>query len=138
MSISDIRNKIKHILKNIVIFMARTDTLLAIVIFSTAISSFYLGVLSGSTDQKTSKIVFNQVQAQDFDKSASGKEVGIQTEEYSGQNSFAIFASRNGTKYYYTWCKSGNRIKAANRVYYDTKEQAEATGKTLASGCQHK
>jgi hypothetical protein len=47
-----------------------------------------------------------------------------------------IIASKNGKRYYYESCTGVNRIKPENRIYFDTKEQAEAKGLTLASGCK--
>ena len=47
-----------------------------------------------------------------------------------------IVASKNGKRYYYPNCGGINRIKPENRIYFDTKEQAEAKGLTLASGCK--
>ncbi|MGA1049992.1 MAG: hypothetical protein ACO3TG_00705 [Minisyncoccia bacterium] len=47
-----------------------------------------------------------------------------------------IVASQNGKRYYYPNCGGINRIKPENRIYFDTKEQAEAKGLTLASGCK--
>ncbi|OHB25727.1 MAG: hypothetical protein A2542_01965 [Parcubacteria group bacterium RIFOXYD2_FULL_52_8] len=46
-----------------------------------------------------------------------------------------IVASRNGTKYYYTWCSGASRITAKNRVYFATAALAEARGLTKASNC---
>lgn len=47
-----------------------------------------------------------------------------------------IVASKNGKRYYYPNCGGINRIKPENRIYFETKEQAEAKGLTLASGCK--
>jgi hypothetical protein len=47
-----------------------------------------------------------------------------------------IVASKNGKRYYYPNCGGINRIKSENRIYFETKEQAEAKGLTLASGCK--
>ena len=47
-----------------------------------------------------------------------------------------IVASKNGKRYYYPNCGGINRIKPENRIYFDTKEQAESKGLTLASGCK--
>ncbi|MEI6494533.1 MAG: hypothetical protein WCO03_00535 [bacterium] len=47
-----------------------------------------------------------------------------------------VFASKNGKKYYYSWCSGGNRIKVANKVFFDTSALAEAAGYTIAAGCK--
>lgn len=48
-----------------------------------------------------------------------------------------IVASKNGKRYYYSNCGGVNRIKPENRIYFDTKEQAESKGLTLAAGCKN-
>lgn len=47
-----------------------------------------------------------------------------------------IFASKNGTKYYYPWCGGGKNIKTENKIYFTTAEKAELAGYTRASNCQ--
>ena len=47
-----------------------------------------------------------------------------------------IVASKNGKRYYYPHCGGVNRIKPENRIYFETTEQAEKKGLTLASGCE--
>lgn len=44
-------------------------------------------------------------------------------------------ASKSGTKYYLPTCSGVARIKEANRVWYATKEEAEAVGLTPSSAC---
>lgn len=45
-----------------------------------------------------------------------------------------IYASRRGTKYYFYNCKSS--IKEANKIYFDSEEEAQKAGYTLAKACQ--
>lgn len=47
-----------------------------------------------------------------------------------------LIASKNGSRYYYSHCSGINRIKPENRIYFDTPEQAEAQGLSLAANCQ--
>lgn len=47
-----------------------------------------------------------------------------------------IVASKNGKRYYYSNCSGINRIKQENRIYFNNREEAEAKGLTLASGCK--
>ena len=48
---------------------------------------------------------------------------------------YAFVASKSGTKYYPKGCKGINRIKPENRVYFESKEEAEGSGLTPASSC---
>ncbi len=44
-------------------------------------------------------------------------------------------ASRNGTKYYLPFCGSVKNIKEENKVWFATKEEAEAKGYQPAANC---
>jgi hypothetical protein len=44
-------------------------------------------------------------------------------------------ASKNGTKYYLTTCSASNRIKPENKVYFVSKDAAEAAGYEPAANC---
>lgn len=45
-------------------------------------------------------------------------------------------ASKNGTKYYLPSCGTANRIKEENKIYFNTKEEAEAAGFGPSSTCK--
>ncbi|MFA5841569.1 MAG: hypothetical protein WC835_01230 [Candidatus Paceibacterota bacterium] len=44
-------------------------------------------------------------------------------------------ASKNGAKYFLTWCSGANTIKDANKIWFATKEEASAAGFTPAANC---
>ncbi len=46
-----------------------------------------------------------------------------------------VYASKNGTRYYYAWCTGLNRIKEENKITFKDKTEAESAGLKLASGC---
>ena len=64
--------------------------------------------------------------------SAIVSKISPETEGVGGN----FVASRNGKKYYPADCKSANRIKAENRIYFRTAAEAEAAGYTLTTTCQ--
>lgn len=45
-------------------------------------------------------------------------------------------ASKNGTVYHLPWCAGAQRIKDANKVWFASKEEAEAAGYRPASNCK--
>ena len=47
-----------------------------------------------------------------------------------------FFASIRGTKYYPTGCTAGNTLKQENRIYFETREEAEKAGYVLSSSCR--
>lgn len=50
-------------------------------------------------------------------------------------HSETVFASKNGKKYYYAHCAGVKRIKDENKITFASRETAEASGYTQASGC---
>ncbi len=63
-----------------------------------------------------------------FDVSGLGQSTG--TEIYK------FLASKNGKKYYPVGCKSANRIKTENRVFFESQGEAERAGYTPSTTCQ--
>lgn len=47
-----------------------------------------------------------------------------------------FFASKRGKKYYSISCGAGKTIKVDNRIYFDTREEAEKAGFELSSACR--
>jgi hypothetical protein len=48
----------------------------------------------------------------------------------------AVFASKNGTTYYFESCGSSSRIKEENKVWFDTENRAQEAGYHLAKACE--
>ena len=46
-----------------------------------------------------------------------------------------IVASKNGTKYYFSWCSGVGRIQDQNKVYFGTEQEAVDAGYSKASNC---
>lgn len=67
----------------------------------------------------------------------NNNEISIQIEEPKIQstNSQEIFASRNGTRYYYKNCSGLSRIAEENLISFSSIEEAETAGYTLAANC---
>ncbi len=88
------------------------------VIILTSLISFFLGRLSIlETESGEVEIYYPDVVAE------LSKEEG----------DFRVFASKNGSRYYFEWCSS--QVKESNKVYFDSEDLAEGAGYTLASGC---
>ena len=45
-------------------------------------------------------------------------------------------ASKNGSKYFLPWCGGAHQIKESNRIYFASKEEAEAKGYEPAQNCK--
>ena len=47
-----------------------------------------------------------------------------------------VVASKNGTKYYLPWCGTVKNIKEENKVWFASREAAEAAGYAPAANCK--
>ncbi len=47
-----------------------------------------------------------------------------------------IVASKGGTKYHFPWCSGAQRISEANKVWFNSVEDARKAGYTPASNCK--
>lgn len=54
---------------------------------------------------------------------------------YDGKTLGKYLASRSGTKYYPVGCKSADRIKPENRIWFNDIESAQGAGYEPASNC---
>jgi uncharacterized protein YpmB len=104
-------------------------------------SAYFIGKIQNSESQSNAiQIVYpdaiavtkNIINTPNQDQVEASINSVIETKSQIGK----IIASKNGKRYYYESCTGVNRIKPENRIYFDTKEQAEAKGLTLASGCK--
>lgn len=59
-----------------------------------------------------------------------------QTRRDTSDPRVVVSKSSTSKKYHYIWCSSANRIKEENKVFFPTKEAAQAAGYTLAGNCQ--
>lgn len=47
-----------------------------------------------------------------------------------------IVASKKGSVYHYIWCSGAKRIKEENKVYFNSKKEAETAGYRPAKNCE--
>ncbi len=88
------------------------------VIILTSLISFFLGRLS-VLERESGGV---EIYYPDIVKELSG-----------GETQQKVFASRNGSKYYFEWCSS--QVKESNKIYFDSEDKAKSAGYDLASGC---
>ncbi|KKU06229.1 MAG: hypothetical protein UX07_C0004G0017 [Parcubacteria group bacterium GW2011_GWA2_45_30] len=116
----------------------KSDLYIASIIFLTAVASFGLGRLSILWPEKEPIIIENH-------------ELGIRNNEtaektlnsISPNSSFIIpnssqkyVASKNGAAYHFPWCSGALRIKEENKIWFETKEEAEKAGYKPAGNCE--
>lgn len=104
------------------------DIILAAVIILIAVISFGLGRLSKIRESNVPLTVENlKMEAVDPAKDKISKEIN---------NQKIFVASKNGKKYHYVWCESASGIKDENKIFFATKEEAQAAGYEPAANCK--
>ncbi|MDB5265155.1 MAG: protein of unknown function with transrane region [Parcubacteria group bacterium] len=107
-----------------------------------ASASFGLGFLAGQDQAQAGKsgvwvedlFAGQQVQAVSEAAVASAPKPAL-TATPTPTGTGAYVASKSGEKYYLTTCSGVSRIKEENKVYFNTKAEAEAKGYEPAANC---
>ncbi len=140
MSIKDFSKKIKDFahFEGISVHTLPDDLFLGVIIVLVAIGAFGLGRISKIEGAKQPIRIINEpaqeleapvIQAPKSGDLGSGAQSSIPSAE-------SLVASKSGTKYYYSWCSGAQKISAANRIYFSTKEEALARGYTPSTTCK--
>lgn len=111
---------------------------LGLLIIVVAVGSFFLGRLSmnNTTQQISERSQSAQVGADRVPVVENQKVEGGGDTVSSETSEKGYVASKNGTKYHLPWCSGAKRIKEENKVWFATKEEAEAAGYTPAANCK--
>ena len=129
MSIQELSRKLKGFLEN-------TEYLLAGLIIVVALASFYLGRLS--VIEKTQEIQ-QKAQISEIRQSEEGVPPVSEVQSERGdtrESAGGYVASKSGTKYHLPWCGGAKQIKEENKIWFETKDEAERAGYTPASNCK--
>ncbi len=112
------------------------DVFVVLVLIGTALFSFGLGRVSVLAPRPP--VVITMATSSDVYLSPaadiSGEGSVNQTASAAGAGA-AITGTRTTRSYYFSWCSGVNRIKEKNRVYFNSKEEAENAGYHPASSC---
>lgn len=123
------RESINHLLdkiKSTIELTNNRDIFFVVLIILSNLASFGLGRLSKIDENRQPlKIINEQNQALigDF-------------QETNTQTKGKYVASKSGKKYHLPWCSGALTIKDSNKIWFDTKEEAEASGYSPASNCK--
>lgn len=128
MSIHTLAQKIKTSIEG-----SRKSLISTGIIAITAIASFYLGFIARSETLILTSGRANLVDSTQVTINAKKDDLSVHIPQAKSSGTFV--ASKNGTKYYQSSCPSASRIKDANKVYFDSEEEAVADGYSKASGC---
>lgn len=131
MSIATLAKKGKYLLTRV----PSHAYIVAVLILASTLS-FMLGIALGKDLER--QAIGLQITSFEMTKQESAKEALEATKaspEALPQEGGGYVASKNGTRYYLPWCGGVSRIKEENRVWFQTKEEAEARGLTPAKNC---
>lgn len=106
----------------------RTDLLTALVIFLIGMASFGLGRLSVSLPQK------EPISLEDSASESTSSD-SLNTARPAALKNGSFVASKSGSVYYAVWCSGVSRISEANKIWFETQEQAKAQGYHAAKNC---
>ena len=113
------------------------DIFIAALIFLVGMASFGLGRLSVIVPKKEpiriEKTNTPAVRRQTPDNSEKIGEFAASS-AVSAKGKYV--ASKSGKAYHFPWCQSALKIKESNRVWFNSKEEAEAAVYTPAANCE--
>ncbi len=113
------------------------DILVVFIVILVGLGSFELGRLSNTGSSSSIKIQYNgETQTANVLSSLKASNLLVTSTNTQSSSLKKFFASSRGKKYYPVGCSAGNTIKQENRIYFNTREQAEKTGYTLSSSCR--
>lgn len=129
MGINNTMEKIKRIVLNSIESDTGKDVLIVIIIILVGLGSFGLGRLSKKAKNESLRVEYTANEA-NIIKSTNKPQNNLE------QSRKTFFASNRGSKYYSISCSGGKTIKQENRVYFNTREEAEIAGYELSSSCR--
>ena len=110
----------------------------ATVIFLVGLGSFGLGRLSALQTQKQPVTIIppqaGDAGSADASSAAAGAE-GLAVKAAATSAMGRYVGSQSGAAYHLLWCPGAQRIKEANKIWFQTKEEAEKKGYKPAGNC---
>lgn len=137
--LADRITKIKHWYQT-----SKNDLYVAAIIFLVGMTSFGLGRLSAIWPKKEPVIIDQNGEIGQSPRSA-GLEKSVnnftkQSDSPPSSISASVkgkyVASKNGAAYHFPWCAGALKIKEENKIWFQTKEEAEKAGYKPAGNCE--
>ncbi|MBX4216090.1 hypothetical protein KW797_04020 [Candidatus Parcubacteria bacterium] len=133
MTIPDLSLKIKRFWADLSARVGEPRVYFSLVLVLVAAASFGLGRLSWQGSSAQSVRITGGLERAAAPVLAEGKAEAQTAAALSADP--AVYASKNGTKYYFQGCSGLDRIKKENLISFKSEEEAKRAGLTLASGC---
>lgn len=114
------------------ILVHKSELYVSALIFLVGMASFGLGRLSVLWPKKEPlKIITNNQ-----DTITNDQEETIKKTATAVSSRGKYVASKSGTSYHYPWCQGALKIKEGNKIWFQTKEEAEKAGYKPAGNCE--
>ena len=116
----------------------KSDLFIAGVIFLVGLGSFGLGRLSAIMPTKPPLTISGPQMMRPVNNAAPDLAASGSTEiprDTAMASSGKYVGSISGTAYHFPWCPGAQRIKEGNKIWFQTKEEAEAKGYKPAGNC---
>ena len=115
----------------------KEDLFIAALIFLTGMAGFGLGRLSAVWPVKTPiTITENKEVIRQLTEKKQGNSPVSKNQAAISNSAGQYVASKNGTAYHYPWCPGAQKIKEENKIWFQTREAAEAKGYKPAGNCE--
>lgn len=124
----------------------KQDLYIAVLIFLVGMTSFGLGRLSILWPKKEPIRIDQVGENGQVDKSSASGGLVPPINNFTKRSDLTAspilssrgryVASKSGTAYHYPWCQGALKIKEENKVWFNTKEEAEKAGYKPAGNCE--
>ncbi len=129
----DFGNRVQLAGKRFLELLQKKDIFIALTIILVAFASFGLGRLSKIEDSRE-PITVTDISEGNTAGAPKTNQIN-QSNQQAPAEKGKFVASKNGTKYYLPWCSGVSKINETNKIWFQTKEEAEARGLTPAANC---
>jgi len=115
----------------------KSDLYIAAIIFLVGLGGFGLGRLSVLWPKKEPiEITTPDAHSTMYEEVRKDSSPVSQTAAIATSSQGKYVASKNGTVYHFPWCPGALKIKENNKVWFNTKEEAEKAGYKPAGNCE--
>ena len=131
------RMNIQEIIQKSKAFITNDEIFTILLVVFIGVASFGLGrasVEEKRVDQATPASVVVAGKTQDSEAKKVNETTGLTRTSDNAQGAYV--ASKNGTKYHLPWCAGAKSIKEENKIWFNSKEAAEAAGYAPAANCK--
>ena len=120
--------------KTLILKVEIESFLMVIIITLVGLAGFGLGRLSNAGEGKA--IIIQTESSQNLQTNSVQATLNTASVIDAINGPGSVVASKNGTKYYFSWCGGVGRIQDQNKIYFTSEQEAIEAGYSKASGCK--